>query len=226
MTNAKKYVRLVDALDDDLVELAALAKIELGPEDRFDPRPMTIQQRPVEQRAADWVERGVDRDCAIAVLTGRMRPTPAGAKVAEWQASDKPWLRLQGGRGVGKSWAGGAWLMTGKPADALQVEGADTVGWADWDPRWEEMRTIPRLVIDDPDIPDGRPKMWYSVLAPRYRRRLDTIITTNAFYDRSSRKNAFWDWWGEYRDRMESRSAEIGMSGQLGGEDLRRGRRQ
>lgn len=220
----KKYVRLVDAMDEDLVELAALAKLELGPDDHFDPRPLTQQARPVEQRAADWVDRGVDRDCAIAVLDGSMRPTPAAAKVAEWQASGKPWLRLQGGRGVGKSWAAGAWLMTGKPADALQVEGAETVGWAEWDKRWPEMITIPRLVIDDPDIEDGKPKMWYSVLAPRLKRRLPTVITTNAVYDRESGHNAFWVWWGAYRDRMESRFAEIGMAKQLSGEDMRRER--
>jgi hypothetical protein len=231
MSKKKHALRVVGPTDDDdepldVESLAKLAGFELGPGDHFDPRPIVPQARPVEQLVRDWVERGIDRACAESVLTGRLRQTEASEKVALWQASGKPWLRLQGGRGVGKSWAAGAWLMAGKRDEALLVEGAETVGWAEWDKRWETLVTIPRLVVDDPDIPNGRPGMWYSVLAPRYRRRLPTIVTTNAVYERKTEdkpeRNAFFEWWGEYRERMESRFAEIGMAKQLGGRDLRR----
>jgi hypothetical protein len=227
MTTTSRGLRIVGSLEQDdepldVDTLAKLAGFELRPEDKFDPRPIVQQSRATGQIVRDWVERGVDRACAEAVLSGRVRRTEAAEKVEKWRASGKPWLRLQGGRGVGKSWAAGAWLMSGPMEEAHLVEGAETVGWAEWDKRWEGLVTVPRLVIDDPDIPNGRPGMWYSVLAPRYRRRLDTIITTNALRDRETKRDAFWEWWGEYRERLESRFAEIGVAGQLGGRDLRR----
>lgn len=222
------------AQDPDIAELAQLARLVPREDEQPEERPLVLEDDAVVRIASGWVERGVDRDCALTVLVQRMagadgcRPweeTAASRAVRSWLATGRPWLRLQGGRGVGKTWAAGRWIMRAeKQADALLVEGAETVGWADWDPRWEELRTIPRLVIDDCDLPKCKPEMWYSVLAPRYRRRLPTIITTNAIYDPKTQRNEFWEWWGGYKEKLQSRFAEIGHAEQLGGEDLRRRR--
>lgn len=219
-----KSIAELIAEDPDVAEFASMAGVELG--DEFEDRPLLrIPQEPEAMaRVVDgWVERGVARKCAKAVLTDKVEDQPPIMALRAWQKTGRPWLRLQGGRGVGKTWAGGVWLMEGRQADGLQIEGAETAGWADWDKRWEMLAEIPRLVADDIDIAGANPKMWYAVLSPRYRRGLETILTTNALYDPKTKRNEFWEWWGpEYRPRMESRFAEIGQAKQLGGEDLRR----
>jgi hypothetical protein len=211
-------MRIRDILGDVLegIELPQIGDLELGAP---APRLVAIENRqPIERQIAGWVARGLDPECVEAVLQRRLRKSSALEQVRTWHRSRNfAWIRILGGRGTGKSWAAQWWLMQGKQSESRLVTGAETSRWWPRDERWAELDTVPRLVIDDPDIQGSDPAPWFALMLQRHRYRRDTVLASNA-----KTREDFWAWWGESNAALlRSRWNEIGTAIEAGGEDMR-----
>lgn len=211
-------MRIRDILAEVLegLDLPQIGGLKLGPP---EPRLIPIENRqPIERQIAGWVARGLDPECVEAVLRRQVDKSKALDEVRVWHRNRKfRWLRILGGRGTGKSWAAQWWLMQGRQSESRLVTGAEASRWWPRDERWAELDTVPRLVIDDPDIQGSDPAPWFAVMSQRYRYRRDTILASNAMT-----REAFWAWWGESNEKLlRSRWNEIGTAIEAGGEDMR-----
>lgn len=211
-------MRIRDVLSDllDGLDLPVIGDLPLG---KPEPRLLSAEeQQPIERRVAGWVARGLDAKCVQAVLLRQIEPTNALDQVRAWHRNRNfAWLRMLGGRGTGKSWAAMWWLMQGRQNDARLITGAEASRWWPRDERWTALDSVPRLVIDDPDIQGSQPEPWFAVLEARYRRRLPTILGSNA-----ETVKAFWAWWGDGNATLlRSRWNELGTAITCGGDDMR-----